>query len=171
MNLPADKPSLLRRIVLGSNVRATFRRGALLALLTFIATQYVIMPVRPQGLSMAPNYRDGSLHFASLLRYAWTPPQRGDVVLIAMAAGRHAVYLKRVVGLPGERIAFRNGDLLINGKLIPEPYIVYTGRWTMPEMTIPDGEYFVAGDNRALPLDWHTLGTVERERIVGGIAF
>ena len=167
---PQQDASLFRRILVGRDLRITLRRGALLAVAAWLFFRFICLPVRVRGSSMEPTFLNGEMHAACLVQYLWRTPQRGDVVVISMS-GTRAFYLKRVLGLPGERIAFTNGTMLVNGERHEEAYIEEHGSWTMPEMTIPAGEYFVAGDNRAIPIDRHTLGTVDKTKIMGKLAF
>ena len=142
----------------------------LLALLTFLICRYVVLPVRVQGLSMEPTYHNRSFHLAYMLAYAKKEPRRGDIVLISMS-GRGTMYMKRVLALPGERISFMGGQLFIDGKPMDEGYLKEHGSWTMPEMSLRLDEYFVAGDNRSVDINYHTLGSVYRSDILGGILF
>jgi signal peptidase I len=162
--------SLIRRILIGKNPRRTLRVTLLLALLTFVVCRYVALPVRVQGLSMEPTFRNRSIHLAYMLAYAKNEPRRGDIVLISMS-GRGTMYMKRVLALPGERISFMGGQLFVNGKPITEGYLKESGSWTMPEMSLRSDEYFVAGDNRSVDISYHTLGSVYRSDILGGILF
>ena len=116
---------------------------------------------------MEPTYRDGSINFVSTLRYRFREPRRGDIVAIALA-GRRVMLLKRVVGLPGERLAFRDGTLIVNGRPTPEPYLKNGYDWNMPEVEINSDEFFVVGDNRQMPFETHLSGRAKRHKIVGG---
>ena len=75
----------------------------------------VLLPVRLSGISMEPTYHDGALNFANRLAFAWRQPARGDVVAIRMA-GPSVVYVKRIVGLPGERVEITMGTVIIDGE-------------------------------------------------------
>jgi signal peptidase I len=167
---PSQGNSGWRRLLFGRYTSRTMARALVLGLAVYLALRYVALPVRLRGPSMEPTLHNGSIHIANLLRYARSEPQRGDVVVIAMT-GNRAFYLKRVVGLPGERIAFSGGVLKINGQAVKEDYVRDASTWTMPEMTIASHSYFVAGDNRAIPMELHTLGTVDRSKIRGGLLF
>ena len=164
------EPTPLMRVVFGRNQRRTLVRAAVAGLLTYVVLRFVILPVRLRGISMEPTYRDGSFHLANLLSYTVRPPARGDVVVIEMT-GRRALYLKRVLGLPGDRVSFSNGTCYINGAPLNEDYLEDKGQWTIPELVVPKGEYFVAGDNRRVEWESHTLGTVPRRKILGTILF
>lgn len=165
-----EQGSLIRRIMIGKNPRRTLRVALLLALVTFVVCRYVVLPVRVQGLSMEPTFRNRSMHLAYMLKYAKNAPRRADIVLISMS-GRGTMYMKRVLALPGERISFMGGQLFINGEPINEGYLKKKGSWTMPEMSLRPDEYFVAGDNRSVDINYHTLGSVYRSDILGGILF
>lgn len=119
---------------------------------------------------MHPTLRDGGLHVASLLRYQRKDPRRGEIVVIRMA-GNASFYVKRVVALPGERIAFAAGQRMVNGEPAPEFYLTSPGSWEMDEVEVPSGQYFVAGDNRRVPLEDHLAGLVERKDIAGGLGW
>jgi signal peptidase I len=126
----------------------------------------VLRPVWTDGVSMEPTVPDRSLHFANMLAYRVSPPTRGDVVVIG-GNGRKLLYLKRILGLPGERIEFRDGALYIDSRRMKEPYLRDAGDWTMPPQEIGPGAYFVAGDNRTVEIHRHMIGFVERRRITG----
>jgi len=119
---------------------------------------------------MEPSYANGSVNFVNTLRFRFGPPRRGDVVAIKMA-GTRVMLFKRIVGLPNERIGFRNGILLVNGKEFQEPYVVHREQWNMPEVVTGENEYFVVGDNRGTAIEEHALGRVDKRRIVGGPLF
>ena len=110
------------------------------------------------------------MNFVNTLSYRFHEPRRGDVVAIAMA-GRRMMLLKRIIGLPGETVAFSNGILIIDGDEVPEPYLKTDCVWTMGEVKDSPDEYFVAGDNRSVPLSCHSVGRVKRSKIVGEVLF
>ncbi|MBP7830635.1 MAG: signal peptidase I [Kiritimatiellae bacterium] len=169
MTEPKQPGSLLKRMAVGENVKTTLRRAILLGLFCILLFNYVLLPVRVQGNSMEPTFRDGSWHVATLLSFAARAPRRGEVVVISIAGGRRALYLKRVLGLPGETLHFFNGRLIVDGREVPEPYLAERGNWTLPQVTLEDDEFFVAGDNRSVQLEAHVLGIVKRKKITGGV--
>jgi signal peptidase I len=122
--------------------------------------------IRVEGISMLPAYQDGSAHFVNRLAYLWHEPRRGDVVSIRLA-GVHLMYLKRIIGLPGETVVFVNGRVLIDGEVLDEPYEKLPCDWNLPPEKLGPDEYFVVGDNRSMPSQDHKFGKVERNRIVG----
>jgi len=115
---------------------------------------------------MEPTLPDRSFRMVSRLHYHVGEPSRGDIVVIRMA-GKRTMFLKRIVGLPGERIRFMNGTLLINDVPYEEPYVVLAGRWSTGEVHLKESEYFVAGDNRGMEAGEHVMGVTRRNRIEG----
>jgi signal peptidase I len=115
---------------------------------------------------MLPTYHDGSFRLVNRLAYAGREPRRGEVVAIRLA-GPRVLFVKRIIGLPGERVRLEAGVVFIDGKLLNEPYVVHRAAWLMDEKTLGNREYFVAGDNRGMPIEQHELGVVNRDRIVG----
>lgn len=158
----------VRRLLIGSNTRRTLVRALILGLFTAFILRYVCLPVRVRGVSMEPTFHDGAFHVANLATYRFRAPERGEIVVIAMT-GRRALYLKRLIGLPGDRVEFMDGALYVNGERAEEPYVRDSGGWTIPEVVVGPDEYYVAGDNRSIPWEQHTLGTVNRGKILGTI--
>ena len=84
-------------------------------------------------------------------------------------AGYHLMLMKRIIGLPGETVAFHDGTVLINGQPLDEQYEKTPGHWTLPTRTLGPDEYYIVGDNRTMPWQNHMFGVVERFRIVGKV--
>jgi signal peptidase I len=159
-------PRWLRIVVIGRNPKVTLARAAVLVVLCFVIFKFILLHIRVEGISMLPTYQDRSAYFVNRLAYLWHEPRRGDVVSIRLA-GIHLMYLKRVIGLPGETVAFVNGLVLIDGQVLDEPYEKLPCDWNLPPVKLGPDEYFVVGDNRSMPWQDHTFGKVERNRIVG----
>jgi signal peptidase I len=159
-----------RDAALGRNPRRTLVRIAVLVIVSVVLFGWVLIPVRTYGDSMLPTYRSGSFHLVNRVPYWVRAPARGDVVALKMAGWR-AVYVKRIVGLPGERISFRDGVLLVNDRPLEEAYVQRRARWNMRETTLRPGEFFVVGDNRGMRIEEHEFGRVKRERIAGPLLF
>jgi len=144
---------------------------ALVALVLFVLPELafslintVTARIRIDGHSMETTLSAGSFIIANKLAYQQNDPQRGDLVLISYPRDPKQFYLKRVIGLPGESVAVKGGTVTINGIPLEEPYIteppVYSDTWIVPE-----GTYFVLGDNRNNSSDSHNWGPVPRENI------
>jgi len=117
---------------------------------------------------MMPTYRDNQINVVNHLAYRGREPQRGDVVAIRFA-GPRMLLMKRVVGLPGETVAFDSGKLLINGIPVDEPYVKFSCRWNRASEKIGEDEYFVVGDNRVMNMEDHEFGRATRDRIMGKV--
>ncbi len=167
---PPRRWEMVRRILIGRRPRQTLIRTLILAVVCYAVFRFAFLPVYVKGDSMAPTYRDASLNMANTLVYRFREPTPGEVVVIEMA-GRRTMFLKRVLAGPGDVVYFEDGLLMVNGRSVDEPYVMKHGTWTTePENLEPD-EYFVAGDNRAMPWEWHTMGVVHRSRIAGRVVF
>ena len=157
------------RPVLVSLPRRRVRRSVLytaLGLCAFIYafTHWFLWPVRISGESMAPNYDDGQAAVINRLAYFSNSPQRGDVVGLRVG---HEFYLKRIVGLPGERIEFQRDTVVVNGRPLKEPYPVKPLLWKLAPVQLGANDYYVMGDNRTMS----KLGPVPRELIIGKSLF
>ncbi len=162
-----------RVVIVGRNPRVTAIRLLVTVLLTVLAFQYVIVPVRVTGISMSPAYKDGERRWVSPLLARVHGIHRGDVVSI-QTTGRQVMYLKRVIGLPGEQVQIRKGDVFVNGDRLEEPYILNRSpAWNWPtngtERVLGPDEFLVVGDNRAMPMDSHYFGVADRRRILGKV--
>lgn len=158
--------SVIRRLVFGQNPRRTAVRVLVLAALSFITFRWVLIPTRTEGSSMLPTYAPDRLHFVNRLAYGASGPARGDVVAIQLA-GPHVVYIKRIVGLPGERVAVSGGLVQIEGAALPEPYVKHRRAWDLDEVTLGPREYFVIGDNRGTS----DYGRTTVDKILGKVVF
>jgi len=168
MNAEASpQPSWLRIILIGRNPQFTLLRIVVLVVTCFVVTRFVLLPIRVQGASMLPTYKDG-VNFINRLAYVSHEPRRGDVVGIRLA-GPSIMFMKRIVGLPGETVAFHGGHAFINGKLLDEPYVKNDCDWERAPVTLGPDQYFVVGDNRSMAIEDHTMGEAHRDRIIGKI--
>ena len=139
--------------------------GLFLCLLFFAVTRWVLWPVKVSGDSMVPNYRDGQPNYINKLAYLSRGPQRGDVVGVRVRPGEY--YLKRIVGLPGEKVEFHRGTVVVNGRALAEPYIEHPLLWALPSVQLGPDDYFIMGDNRPSSM----LGQVSKNAIVGKAVF
>ena len=160
----------LPRWVLGAHPRRTAVRAAVLILASAALFGYVLLPVRGVGISMRPSIRPGEFLLVSTLTYRWRQPRRGDIVAVRLA-GRSVMYIKRLVALPGQTIAFDDGWLVVDGAPQAEPYVVERAPWRMPAVRLGPDQYFVVGDNRGMPREQHDMGVVGRGRLVGTVVF
>jgi signal peptidase I len=160
----------LADLFLGRNPCTTAIRIAALVLVAAVVFGWILIPVRLSGVSMLPTYDSGAFNFANRAAYWIREPARGDVVAIRMA-GRRAVYVKRVIGLPGERIEIVQGTVLVNDEPLIERSVLRRAPWDYAAVVLGPDEYFVVGDNRSMRIEHHDLGRVKRHRIVGRLLF
>ncbi len=158
------------RLVVGRDPSRTLWRALGLVAGGWLLVTYGILPVRGQGPSMAPTIADGQLLIVSRLSYAWRAPRRGEVVAVRLA-GDQAVLVKRILAGPGDRIAIDEGQVVVNDVAIAEPYVAHRAPWRMAETTLAPHQYFVVGDNRGMPMELHTMGTVEAGRLIGPVVW
>jgi signal peptidase I len=162
--------SQARRIVFGTNPRRTFVRIAVVATLSVATFGWALTATRVRGISMEPTYRDSTFNLVNRVVYRLRDPARGDVVAIRLA-GPRVLYIKRIVGLPGERVAIVDGVVRIDGVPLEEPYVVRRQPWNYDEVTVGPREYFVIGDNRGMRIGDHDFGRVDARRILGKLVF
>jgi signal peptidase I len=156
----------LKKVCVGSNWRHTVVRAVILSVFVYGVCTTIFLPVRIQGDSMLPLYETGDYGFINILAYRWGDPQRFDVVAIRMA-GRSVMYLKRIIGLPGETVEIRDGAIHVNGEALSEPYLQFKSDWDLEKQSLSGDQYFVVGDNRGMSIRHHTFGKVKRHRILG----
>jgi signal peptidase I len=166
----------LRIAVLGRRPKATFIRLVIWAVLCVVIFKLLLIHVRVDGISMLPTCPDKSVYWVNRLAYISHAPQRGDVVAIRFVPADDAIsrleppnimLLKRIIGLPGETVAFTNGQVLINGEILDEPYEKLKSDWNCEPVTLGPAQYYVVGDNRTMPPQDHTHGAYPVSRIVG----
>ena len=162
--------SRLRRFLLPDLNRKFVLRLLLVALAAVVVFTQILIPLRIEGRSMEPTYNDGGFNLCWRGRYLLSEPERGDVVVIRFA-GRRVTLLKRIIGLAGDTVEFRNGSLFVNGQWVKEPYVRMPSDWNLAPRTVEAGKVYVVGDNRAVALNRHHLGQVEQERILGGVVW
>lgn len=144
--------------------------AAVLAVRAWVLTPFVV----PTG-SMRPTIRPGSWILVDRLAFDTHPIEVGDVVVLRRPADdpgeASSDYLvKRVIGLPGQTIASRGGHVVVDGRVLAEPYLPRSDRTVgIVPQTIPRGEYFVLGDDRGDSVDSRIFGPVPASSIVGEV--
>jgi len=143
-------------------VRAALEVGAILFLWFFV------IQVRPtSGSSMLPTLKEGAYAFVDRISYRFCAPARGDVIMFKSNERPGMFFCKRVIGLPGETIAIRDGQVYINELPLREPYIIGNRLWQVPPTRIGGRQAYVLGDNRGMALIRHYHGLVAYRNILG----
>ena len=134
----------------------------------------IMQPHKIKGASMHPNFPDGEYLLTDKVSYRFGEPNRGDVVVFKAPTNNGEEFIKRIIGLPGERVSIKNGKIYINEELLEEKYLdptVYSSAGNFLQegatVVIPKGEYFVLGDNRSHSSDSRAWGSVEKKEITG----
>ncbi len=122
---------------------------------------------RVQGHSMMPTLHEGEYLIINKLSYYLAEPQRGDIIVLHFPRDRSREYIKRIIGVPGDHIEVVDGQVKVNGTILEEPYINGAATYRHSSWTVPDGQYFVMGDNRNNSSDSRTWSFLPRSDIVG----
>lgn len=131
----------------------------------------ILRPHKIKGASMEPNFPDGEYLLTEKVSYYTKEPQRGDVVVFKPPISEDE-FIKRIIALPGEIVSISNGKFFINNQELDESYInVNTSSGIFlkegEKYLVPEGEYFVAGDNRSHSSDSRIWGPITKKVIAG----
>ncbi len=137
------------------------------ALLGLIAFALMLRAPQVSGPSMEPRVDSGEYVLINTLAYRMGTPARGDIIAFKHEAYGSLVYLKRVIGVPGDRISIDRGNVTLNGRVLEEKYVRYRDGRSAREAVVPPGAYYVLGDNRANSEDSRAWGFVPERDIVG----
>lgn len=158
-----------------------FVSSSAIAIIIYLA---VTQPHQVNGSSMYPNLHDGEFLLTDKLTYKFKSPQRGDIVVFTAPSQAHCPvglncdFIKRIIGIPGEKIKVERGQIYINGEKLTEPYenlVKGTNGGSSGnsflaegvERIIPEGQYVVMGDNRPGSSDSRDWGTIKKNAIIG----
>lgn len=142
----------------------------------FFVYLLIMRPHKISGQSMMPNFPDAEYLLTEKVTYYTRNPQRGDVVVLTPPPSVSTTdeFIKRVIGLPREKIMIHNGHVYINDRLLSESYLkdsVITNGGTFleddKEYTVPDNQYFVMGDNRPNSSDSRYWGPITKSEMTG----
>ena len=156
------------------------------AIFVMVMLFFIFSPVMVDGASMMPTFEDGDKVIVNKIGPRLADYKRFDVVVFEVAENKH--YIKRIIGFPGDHIAYKDDVLYINGEVYEEPYLtsfkealIDTGDFTydfileeqLGEMTVPQGHFFVLGDNRRKSIDSRDpqVGFIAQETILGTADF
>jgi signal peptidase I len=140
---------------------------AQVVLLVAIAAAFFLRTPQVDGISMEPRVQAGEFVLINTLAFRFGPIRRGDVVAFRHDAPTPETYIKRIVGLPGERVEVRDGVVSVDGRKLAEPYVEFPDRRSAPPVVVPPHAYYVLGDNRADSDDSRTWGVLAASDIVG----
>ena len=164
----------------------------LLSIAVFLALHFSVQNFRVEGSSMDPTLTEGQYIVAnkiiysrvttdSLARfipfiqpsgegdslYAFHPPSYGEILIFNFPTDRSRDLVKRVIGLPGDTIEIQSGQVIRNGEMLDEPYVVNRDRRNVDPLVVPENYYYVLGDNRRASSDSRDWGFLADEHVVG----
>ena len=129
---------------------------------------FIVTPIKVNGESMYPTLEEGDIMILNKTAYYFNKPKRFDIVVVDMP---DEYLIKRVIGLPGEQIEYKNNTLYVDGKKVKENFKHgKTDDFNIKELgsdTVPEGYYLVMGDNRGNSLDSRELGFMKEEQLLG----
>ena len=146
---------------------------AVIALVIIVPVRYfLIQPFYVKGASMEPNFYDHEYLIIDEISYRLYQPNRGDIVVFKYPKDPKQYFIKRVIGLPKEKVSIKDGRISINDKQLTESYLPADTETNLPlrgysDLTLGDDEYFLLGDNRDQSLDSRVFGPVKRDFIIG----
>jgi signal peptidase I len=161
-----------------------FVQSIVLALSVFVLLYlFVVQPNEVNGNSMVPNFQNRERILTDKLSYQFGEPKRGDVVVFKAPASEpcsenECEYIKRIIGIPGDRVMVFGGQVYLNGELLkqdflPADFVTEPGAFSQEgvEVEVPEDSYLVFGDNRSHSRDGREFGPISRKLILGKAFF
>lgn len=139
---------------------------------------FILQPNQVKGDSMEPTFQSGDYIITSKITYKFKKIERGDVVVFNSPKNPDIEYIKRIIGLPGDKVEVRNNEVYVNDQILPETYIsAKTNLWETGYLKegvpiiVPENFIFVMGDNRPRSSDSREFGPVPISSIVGTVIY
>ena len=140
----------------------------------FFITYFFFRPFQVSGNSMYSNYKDKEYIITNLISLRFSNPTHGDVIVFKSPSDQNKDFIKRIIAIQGDEIFIENGKVYLNGNLLKEEYLdpgmqTFGGAFLQEGVnkTVPNGYFFVMGDNRNDSSDSRTWGFVNRKNIKG----
>lgn len=161
---PPEAPSKISSV---KNFLVDVLETLVLSAALFLIINTISARIRIESISMQPTLYEGDFVIVNRLAYKLGEPGRGDIIVFRYPPDpEREPYIKRVIGLPGEKVKIQDGKVIVNEVLIHESYIkaspAYRGEWI-----VPDDQLFVLGDNRNNSSDSHSWGMVPIKNVIG----
>ncbi|MDO8621261.1 MAG: signal peptidase I [Candidatus Levybacteria bacterium] len=150
----------------------TFLLAAAFFLVIYV---FLFRPFQVNGDSMFPNFKDQEYVLTNIIQLRFQEPKLGDVIVFKAPPDPEKDYIKRVIGVPGDRVMVRDGNVYVNGKMLDESSYLkptvrtYAGSFLKEgeEVTVPQGSFLAFGDNRPYSSDSREWGWVPKDLIIG----
>ena len=168
---PTNRPSSVAG--LPGLLRAWMRDLIIAVAIAGFIILFLYQPVKVEGNSMQPNLEDQERIFINKFVYRLESIVRGDVVVFRYPRDPSKSYIKRVVGVPGDRVRVSAGRVYLNGEMLREDYVStdQSDLRSYLEVTVPEGAYYVMGDHRMMSNDSREFGPVLERFIYGKAVF
>ena len=141
-----------------------------LSIVLFAAINAVSARIRVDGASMEPTLQSGEFVIVNKLAYWFGEPTIGDVIVFHFPRDPDQEYIKRIIGLPGDQVEIKDGEVFVNGQILDEDYIAASPVYDVVS-DVPEDSLFVLGDNRNNSSDSHNWGSVPLDYIIGKATF
>ena len=136
----------------------------------FIIYRFIAQPFLVQGASMEPNFSNGNYLIVDEITYRFKEPVREEVIVFRNPTNVSEFYIKRIIGLPGERIVIKENKVYIDGNLLEEDYLPSDLKFNNnTDILLKSDEYFVMGDNRLHSFDSRSWGALKEDKIIGAV--
>src|SRR3989344_333826 len=146
--------------------------------LFIVSYLFLIAPNQVKGASMEPTFDSGDYILTSKISYKFSHPKKGDIIVFASLKNKDIDYIKRIIGIPGDRIVIKDNEVYLNGNLIKEDYI--SAKTTIfesgfmknnVEVTVPEDYLYVTGDNRPRSSDSRDFGFIPTTNVIGKVNY
>lgn len=147
---------------------------AVAILITFVLTRFIV-PTVVKGPSMEDTFQNNNFLIVYKMAYQWGEPERNDIITfeskLPLDANNNKILIKRVIGLPGDHVQVSGGHVFVNGVQLSEPFVKNLVTQGNLDLIIPEKQYFVMGDNRAVSEDsrYPEVGTIPKEDVIGKV--
>jgi len=177
-DIQVHRPEQASRQSLWAEGRLLLRDLIFALMIAALVVVFIVQPVKVEGTSMLPRLHDGERIFVNKLiyydEYRWAPKvERGDIVVFWYPKDPSKSFIKRVLGVPGDVVSIREGQVYINGQMVEERYVPrgYQDVDSYPPVRVREGYYYVLGDHRNASNDSRSWGLVPRKYIYGKAVF
>ncbi|HUQ30431.1 MAG TPA: signal peptidase I [Candidatus Paceibacterota bacterium] len=158
----------------GGLLKDLFTLTLLIVIIVLPLRAFIVSPFVVDGESMHPTFENLDYLIVDEISYRFKTPARGDVIVFRYPKNPSVFYIKRVIGLPGEKVSIRKGEVTITEPAgttvtLPEPYVTAEDATYNGNSTLADGEYFVMGDNRPNSSDSRVWGPLPANDIIGHV--
>jgi signal peptidase I len=162
-----------RGFTLAFELKSWFRDILLAFAIAIFIVIFVVQPVKVEGTSMQPRLVDQERIFVNRFIYRFQQIHRGDVVVFWYPRDHSKSFIKRVLGVPGDKVEIRSGAVFVNDARVDEPYLspAFRDAKSFHSVQVPLGQYFVLGDHRNSSNDSRSWGFVEHRLIYGKAIF